>query len=99
MKKGALHIKPRLFYLWGHSYEFDNDNNWSVIEEFAQRAGERRDIWFATNGEIYRYVKAFERLRFSADLDYVDNPSATDVYINVLGNEIIVPAGKEVKIK
>ncbi|MGH4137511.1 hypothetical protein [Clostridium sp.] len=22
---------PYLFYLWGHSYEFEVDNNWNII--------------------------------------------------------------------
>ncbi len=25
-----------LFYIWGHSYEFEVNNNWEVIEEFAE---------------------------------------------------------------
>ena len=89
---------PKLFYLWGHSYEFDNDNNWDVFEKFCEKIGGRDDVYYATNGEIYRYVKAFESLRFSTDLEYVDNPSATDVYIDVIGNKVLVPAGCEVKI-
>lgn len=89
---------PRLFYVWGHSYEFDNHDNWDVIERFAEEIGGRDDVYYATNGEIYRYVKAFEALRFSTDLKYVDNPTATDLYINVLGKNVLVPAGKTVKI-
>ena len=91
--------KPRLFYLWGHSYEFDRDDNWSLIEEFCQKIGGKNDIWYATNGEIYDYTEAFKRLVFSVDLSYVYNPSAIDVYVNVLGEELIVPAGKTVEIK
>ncbi|MDD3117931.1 MAG: polysaccharide deacetylase family protein, partial [Victivallales bacterium] len=29
----------KLFYLWGHSYEFADNNNWNLIEEFALYAG------------------------------------------------------------
>ncbi len=46
--------QPKLFYLWGHSYEFDNDNTWDRIEEFAKKIGNREDVWYATNGEIVR---------------------------------------------
>ena len=28
--------RPWMFYLWGHSYEFEGNNNWEVIEEFAE---------------------------------------------------------------
>ncbi|MBQ8320664.1 MAG: polysaccharide deacetylase family protein [Clostridia bacterium] len=88
--------KPRLFYFWGHSYEFDGNtqyNNWGRIEEFCKYIGGREDIWYATNGEIYAYVQAYDRLEFSADGNYVFNPSATDVYLDYYGREVIAKAG------
>jgi len=88
----------RLFYLWGHSHEFDDRNNWHVIEEFASFIGNRDDIWYATNIEIYDYVKAYEALQFSASASFVHNPTATDVYINYRGAEILIPSGKTVSI-
>jgi hypothetical protein len=88
---------PRLFYLWGHSYEFDNNNNWNVIEEFAEYVGNRDDIWYATNGEIYDYVQAYHSLVFSMDGKMVYNPTITDVYLNYFGKEILVPAGKTIR--
>lgn len=74
---------PMLFYLWGHSYEFDYDkphNNWAVIEDFAAYMGGRVDIWYATNIEIYDYIAAYNRLIFSMDYSRVYNPSCTTVY-------------------
>lgn len=71
---------PLLFYLWGHSYEFDENNNWRVIEQFADKAAGRADVWYATNGEIYRYVQAYNSLVFSVDGSTVYNPSALDVW-------------------
>ena len=50
---------PALFYLWGHSYEFEEDGNWARMEEFLQLAGGRPEVWYATNLEVYRYVTAF----------------------------------------
>ena len=43
--------KPQLFYLWGHSYEFDVDNNWEVIEEFCRIISGKDDIYYCTNTE------------------------------------------------
>ena len=86
--------KPRLFYLWGHSYEFPRDNNWNRIEEFGKKMAERNDVWHATNMEIYKYVEAFNRLVFSADGAYVENPSAIDDYLNIKGNDVLVKAGE-----
>src|SRR5699024_10822768 len=56
-----------LFYIWGHSYEFDNDNNWDYMEEVCRMLGGREDIWYATNIEIYDYITTQRRLQFSAD--------------------------------
>lgn len=86
---------PRLFYLWGHSFEFDRNNDWNVIEEFAKKVGNREDIWYATNMEIYDYVTAYDRLEYSVDGKTVYNPSCIDVYLNYYGDNVI-PAGKTV---
>lgn len=92
-------IKPKLFYLWGHSFEFARDNNWDVIEKFGEIMTKRDDVWHATNMEIYNYVEAFGMLRFSAALTYVENPTATDVYLSVMGNQIIAKAATTTKIR
>lgn len=90
---------PKLLYVWGHSYEFNDKNNWEVIEKFAEYIGGREDIWYATNGEIYEYVTAFDNLQWSSDGDFVYNPSALDVYVNCFGNKFCVPSGKTIEIK
>lgn len=69
-----------MFYLWGHSNEFDNNDNWEVIENFTKYIGGREDIWYATNIEIYDYVKAYENLQTSVDKSMVYNPSVIDVW-------------------
>ena len=69
-----------MFYLWGHSYEFDNDDNWNVIEEFCAYMGNREDIWYATNIEIYDYVMAYQSLQIDEDKKKVHNPTGIDVW-------------------
>ncbi|MBQ8657843.1 MAG: polysaccharide deacetylase family protein [Clostridia bacterium] len=86
--------RARLFYLWGHSYEFDYDNNWEVIEHFAKRVGNRDDVWYATNMEIYEYVRAYKRLQFSSNEDFIYNPSNIDVYVDYFGKQVCVKAGE-----
>lgn len=71
---------PWLFYIWGHSYEFEQFNCWEIIEKASERLGNRDDVWYATNIEVYDYVKAFENLLFSADMSMVQNNSCMDVY-------------------
>ncbi|MBQ7026227.1 MAG: polysaccharide deacetylase, partial [Peptococcaceae bacterium] len=72
--------KPKLFYLWGHSYEFERDNNWHVIEAFAEFISGHSDIWHATNIEIYDYIDAYNRLIFSMDGKKVYNPTALHLF-------------------
>lgn len=73
----------KLMYVWGHSYEFDNDDNWNVIEEFCRFMGGREDIWYATNIEIVDYMDAAKRLQFTADSTRVFNPSSRSVWLEV----------------
>ena len=89
---------PMVFYLWGPSFEFDGGNNWEIIEEFAKFMGGREDIWYATNGEIYEYVQAYDRLDFSADGGYIHNPSAIDIYLCYFKKNYVIPAGQTVKV-
>lgn len=88
--------EPRLFYLFGHSYEFNDDNNWDLLEKFCALSGGKDNVWYATNGEIYEYVKAYDALVYSYDGRMIKNPSASDVYLSYFGKKIIVPAGKTV---
>jgi peptidoglycan/xylan/chitin deacetylase (PgdA/CDA1 family) len=84
---------PYLFYLWGHSYEFEADNNWNVIEDFAGYVGERDEIWYATNIEIYEYIKAYEQLVFSADGKRIKNPTNTAIWLKADEDIIKIEAG------
>lgn len=40
-----------LFYIWGHSYEFDVDNTWDEFEEFLRYISGRDGIKYITNKE------------------------------------------------
>ncbi len=89
---------PRLFYVWGHSYELREMDTYEVMEEFAKKVGNRDDIWYATNIEVYNYVKAFDGLVYSANEKSVYNPSAIDVCLCWFGKDVLVPAGKTVDL-
>jgi peptidoglycan/xylan/chitin deacetylase (PgdA/CDA1 family) len=74
---------PRLLYIWGHSYEFDRNDNWDHIEEICRRLANRDDIWYATNIEIYDYVEAYKSLIYSADGHRIYNPTLFTVWLDV----------------
>lgn len=87
---------PLLFYIWGHAYEYNDKNNWEIIENLAKEASKHKDIWFATNGEIYDYVTAYNNLVFSLDGERVYNPSVLPVWIDVRGKVYKIDGGKEI---
>lgn len=74
---------PRLFYLWGHSYEFENSNNWALLETICKGLAGNSEVWYATNIEIYDYVQAYNSLIYSADGKKVYNPTLVDVWFDV----------------
>lgn len=91
---------PLLFYLWGHAYEFEQHDNWQVIEDFLARVGGRSDIWYATNIRIHDYVHAYGELIFACSGQAVYNPTATDLWLTAGSSEsVCIPAGKTVHLR
>ncbi len=91
--------KAKLFYLWGHSYEFELNNNWNVIEDFADYVGNREDVWYATNMEVYSYVTAFDQLVFSTEGNMVYNPTCQCLYFRILHQDYCVQPGEVCSIR
>ncbi|MFC3767071.1 polysaccharide deacetylase family protein [Paenibacillus sp. GCM10012303] len=92
------HSKMLLLYVWGHSYEFDNDNNWELVDRFGEIVGGREDIWYATNAEIVEYMTALGRLRWSASCEWVHNPSAISVWVSAENHAVEIPGGQTVRL-
>ncbi|MBO4219579.1 MAG: polysaccharide deacetylase family protein [Clostridia bacterium] len=78
--------RPLLFYLWGHSYELDDDDQWDRMEDFLSRMGGRPEVWYATNIEIYDYAQAFGNLIWSVKGKRVTNPGAIPVFLMNYGS-------------
>lgn len=43
---------PKLFYIWGHSFEFDIFDEWGKFEKFLQMISGKDDIFYGTNKEV-----------------------------------------------
>lgn len=43
---------PSIFYIWGHSFEFDFQNTWDTFEDFLKLVSNRSDIFYGTNKEV-----------------------------------------------
>ena len=80
------------------AYEFDDYDNWNVIEEFAKAVSGNETIWFATNIEICKYVEAYKRLGYFADGKTVYNPTLIDLWMEDEGVTYKIPSGETVKI-
>lgn len=80
-----------VMYVWGHSFEFGWPDDWSIIENFADKMAGKEDIWYATNLEICNYIQATRAQEFSADGKMMHNPTAVTVWVN--GNGELVEVG------
>lgn len=89
---------PRLLYIWGHSYEFDQKDNWDHMEEICRRLSDNDEIWYATNIEIYDYVQAYKSLVYSADGYKIYNPTLLTVWIDVDGALYSIPSGETLQL-
>lgn len=51
--------KPQLFYIWGHSYEFDvmDEMSWERFERFCTLISRKEDIFYGTNKEVLGQLK------------------------------------------
>jgi hypothetical protein len=96
-KRFLAHEAPdKVFYVWGHSYEFDNDKNWDTMESFAENAGTEKTMWHATNMQICEYASAWRGLQCSIDMSCVRNLSALSVWFRVEGTLRSIAPGETV---
>ena len=86
----------RLFYLWGHSYEFEADGNWDVIRAFCEKMGGHEEIWYATNIEIVNYVNAYRSLIAGVHTRSLYNPTATRLWVEDDSRVIQIGPGETV---
>ena len=90
--------KLKLMYVWGHSFEFERNNNWNLIENFCGLVSKNKEIWFATNIDVMRYIQALKKLEFSAKGDIVYNPTAITVWISVDDKAVEVKCGETIRL-
>lgn len=92
--------QAKLFFLWGHSYEFERDDNWQVIEEFTAFMAQHADkLWYATNIEIRDYVEDYRRMIASADGSLLHNPTARTLWTSYNGRIVAIEPGETKNMK
>ncbi|MCM1386711.1 MAG: polysaccharide deacetylase family protein [Bacillus sp. (in: Bacteria)] len=98
-EQDAPFMGPQLFYVWGHSFEFDRHDNWEIMESLLSYLAKYADvIWMATNGEIVDYVTAYQSLVYSADGSRVYNPSLKTVWMESEGKAYEIAAGATITL-
>lgn len=100
IKQNRLHdADPLVFFLWGHAYEFNDKNNWDLIESFLEKVTScKEDLYFGTCGEICDYVNGFNLLETSLDRTVIYNPTVRDYYLQVNLQNVLVKAGETVRL-
>jgi len=88
----------KLFYLWGHSYEFDDNDNWNVIEQFCETMGGHEDIWYCTTIELYDYLEAAGRIQSSINGTVLYNPTAVTLWLDTMIGEVQLHPGETLQL-
>ncbi len=89
---------PRLFYLWGHSFEFERNNNWNLLYTICEKLSKKDDVWYATNMEIYEYVTAYRSLIYSADNKIIYNPTLIKIWFDIDGTLYSIDPGQTITV-
>lgn len=82
-----------LFYIWGHSFEFDREQTWEKFEAVCEKLSGQEDVWYATNIQIKDYITAVRSLIVSADGRKIYNPSAQSIWVCEDGKTAEIPGG------
>ena len=80
-----------MFYVWGHSYEFDNKDNWDVIETLAEYVGGKEDIWYATNIEFLQFRQRI--------VPYISDTVGNTIECRIMANDqLIILCESDIKL-
>lgn len=90
---------PRLFYLWGHSFEFEREGQWKLLDTICQKLGGHEDVWYATNMEIYEYVQAYHALVFSTNGKKVYNPTLKTIWFRTDNQKYCIQPGQTLDVE
>lgn len=89
----------QFFNIFGHTYEMNvcaglKDR----LDTLLGTLSGRDDVWYATNLEVVRYVKAFNSLVWSADRSSVYNPGAQRIWFYCADGTASVAPGETISL-
>ena len=91
--------------IWGHSYEFERNGNWDLLDELCQLLAGRDEIWYCTNLEMREYMRATQAAKITLDGRVVENTAAFPLYANwgeshgtIDTVKVVLPPGKRIDL-
>lgn len=86
------------FFAFGvHSHDFENNNCWYILEDFARKYGNRyNEFWYASVDAIFDYSDAVDALIITDNK--VINESEITLYITVNGERVVLPPFSEYRL-
>lgn len=93
----TVEAEPMLYNIWGHAYDIDDKwESFEAFERFCQKIGNQKDVWYASYGDIYNYVKAFEKLE--AFNNTVTNKAEVALWFECSGKVYKINAGQTINL-
>ena len=88
--------KMSVFFVWGHSWEFNDAKRWANMRNFCKKIGKRKDIWYVGCGEFIDYQLTLKKLKITPD--YVINPKENkEVWFKQDGVLNVLKPGESIK--
>lgn len=84
-----------LYYVWGHSYEFETNHNWNVARDLCAWVTGRDEIWYATNLEICKYILAMRKVQIEHGCAV--NLGTEKIWLSIEGETKTLDAGETLK--
>lgn len=75
--------KMSVLLVWGHSYEFARAKNWHIIENFCKQMSGKKEIFYATMGEIAGYAAAAQKLSLENNGKVLKNNSDKTIFFKL----------------
>ncbi|MBC2846738.1 polysaccharide deacetylase family protein [Winogradskyella flava] len=90
--------KLSVFYVWGHSWEFGNNERWENMVEFCEKIGKSKDIWSVSHGKLTNYLLAIENVQIGKR--QIINPSYNaPIWINLSSGIEKLDPGESIQLK
>lgn len=86
-----------LFYVWGHSWELDDEKRWENMTKFCQAMGKETNIWFVGSGEYTAYLQALNKVEIK-DHEIINPKDNQTVWVHLSNGVRELKSGERIEI-